>query len=116
MQGGWGNVPVQSGAVPAASVPAARTACEELQTFLTNWPSWLFGRGDIASGGQGDESPLVFNDKSLKAELTHHFNYNRGGRGGPGGRGAGGPPTAAKILLNCRAFNPSGGGKPGVPQ
>jgi hypothetical protein len=108
----WRKLPVPGASDPAATVAAARTACEELQTFLTNWPGWLFGRGDQAAGGQGDESPLVFNDKSLKAELTHHFNYNRGGRGGTGGRGATGPPPPAKIFLNVASLNPSAGGKP----
>ena len=69
----WRKLPVPSASDPAATVAAARTACEELQNFLTNWPSWLFGRGDMAVGGQGDESPLVFNDKSLKAEADASF-------------------------------------------
>ena len=82
----WRKLPAPAGGDHAAAVAAARTGCEELQKFLTTWPSWLFGRGDMAAGGAGDESPLVFNDTSLKAEATHHFNFNRGGRGG-GGRG-----------------------------
>ena len=55
----------------AASLAAARTACDELQKYITTWPGWLFARGDVAVGGAGDESPLIITDKSLT------------GRGGP---------------------------------
>ena len=58
--------------------------------------------GRHGGGRAGDESPLVFNDKSLKAEPTHHFNYNRGGRGGPGGRGARRAAAAREDLPQCR--------------
>ena len=71
--------------------PPREPAAKSIQKFLTTWPSWLFGRGDVAAGGAGDESPLVFNDKSLKAEAAHHFIFNRFGRGG-GGAGRGAPP------------------------
>ena len=60
---------------------AARTrTARRLQKYLTTWPVWLFARGDVAAGGAGDESPLIINDKSLKAEPLHHFTFNRGGR------------------------------------
>jgi hypothetical protein len=108
----WRKLPAPNGADPAA-IAAARTGCEELQKFLTTWPSWLFGRGDVAAGGAGDESPLVFNDTSLKAEASHRFNFNRFGRGG-GGAGRGGPPTTgpAKLFLNVASLNPGASGKP----
>jgi Protein of unknown function (DUF1592)/Protein of unknown function (DUF1588)/Protein of unknown function (DUF1585)/Protein of unknown function (DUF1587)/Protein of unknown function (DUF1595) len=106
----WHKLPVPGAGDPAATVAAARTGCEELQKSVTNWPGWLFGRGDQAAGGQGDESPLVFSDKSLGAEPVHHFNYNRGGRG-PGGRAAA-PAGPAKIYLNVASLNPSATGKP----
>ena len=86
------------------------TACTDLQKFVTSWPSWLFARGDEAVGGAGDESPLVFNDASLKVDAKHHFAYVRGGRGG-GGRGAP-PPGPAKVFLNVVAVNPAATGKP----
>ena len=70
-----------------ASTAAAHAACDELQKFITSWPSWLFARGDAAYGGAGDESPLIINEKSLKVEGTHHFTFLRGGRA-PTGRGA----------------------------
>ena len=109
----WRKLPAPGGGDHAATVAAARTGCEELQKFLTTWPSWLFGRGDVAAGGAGDESPLVFNDTSLKAEATHHFNFNRPGRGG-GGAGRGGPPQTGptKLFLNVASLNPSAPGKP----
>jgi mono/diheme cytochrome c family protein len=92
-----------------ASAAAARAACEEIQKFLTTWPSWLFARGDVAAGGAGDESPLMFNDVSLKVETKHHFTFNRGGRGG--GRMAA-TPGPAKFYLNVVPVNPHATGKP----
>src|SRR3954468_3684604 len=97
---------------PSAGDAAARAACTELQKFVTGWPSWLFARGDKAVGGAGDESPLIFNDASLKGGSKHQFAYIRGGRGG-GGRGA--PPAGpAKVFLNVVAVNPAAKGKPVV--
>src|SRR4051794_24750646 len=97
---------------PGADDKAVRAACTDLQKFVTGWPSWLFARGDVAVGGAGDESPLVFTDQSLKVEDKHKFTYIRGGRGG-GGRGA--PPTGpAKVFLNVVAVNPAAKGKPVV--
>ena len=91
-----------------ATVAAARTGCEELQKFLTTWPSWLFGRGDVAAGGAGDESPLVFNDTSLKAEATHHFNFNRGDAAAVAPAAAVRPDRARQGLPQRRvAVNPS---------
>jgi hypothetical protein len=90
----------------------ARKACADLQGFVVGWPSWFFARGDLAVGGAGDESPLVFSDQSLRVVEKHRFNFVRGGRGG-GGRGA--PPTGpAKVFLNVAAVNPAAKGKPVV--
>ena len=50
-----------------ASEATAHAQCKELQDFETSWSGWFFGRGDEAFGGAGDESPLIFNDKSQKA-------------------------------------------------
>jgi mono/diheme cytochrome c family protein len=102
------------------SVAAARAACEELQKYITNWPGWLFARGDAAYGGAGDESPLIISEKSLKVEGTHHFLFNRGGRGAPPGRGAAGgrgtpaAPSVGRIYLFASPVNPSAKGKPVV--
>ena len=93
-----------------ASTEAARAACDELQKYITTWPGWLFARGDQAYGGAGDESPLIISEKSLKVEGTHHFLFNRGGRGG--GRGAQAAP--GKIYLNVASVNPAAKGKPVV--
>jgi mono/diheme cytochrome c family protein len=87
-----------------ASLAAGRAACDELQKFLTGWPGWLFGRGDKAYGGAGDESPLIINEKSLKVEGSHHFSFTRAG-------GRGGQP-ATKLYLNVVAVNPAAKGKP----
>jgi Protein of unknown function (DUF1592)/Protein of unknown function (DUF1588)/Protein of unknown function (DUF1587)/Protein of unknown function (DUF1595)/Protein of unknown function (DUF1585)/Cytochrome C oxidase, cbb3-type, subunit III len=90
----------------------ARAGCAEIETFLTTWPSWLFARGDKAVGGAGDESPLLFTDEALKAELSHHFTYNIGGRLNGKGRAANAGP--AKVYLNVAAVSPDVTGKPVV--
>ena len=61
-----------------ASIEKARTGCDALYKSLTTWPSWFFARGDLAAGGAGDESPLVFDDTTLNAEPAHHYTYALG--------------------------------------
>ena len=84
---------------PKTSEAEARKAAEELEKFTTLWPSWLFARGDEASGGAGDESPLIFNDTSLRADLSHHFAYNAIQRGGGRGR-AMTPGSTVGVYMN----------------
>jgi hypothetical protein len=102
----------------AAGMADARKKCDELQNYLTSWPSWLFARGDAAFGGAGDESPLIITEKSLKVEAAHHFVYNRINRVPGGGRGqapASAPPaapTAVKFYLFAAPVNPQAKGKP----
>ena len=86
-----------------ASEALARKECKDLQDFETSWASWFFGRGDAAFGGQGDESPLIFNDKSLKADPEHHFSFAHRGIPGRGATAATGP---TKIYLNVANVNP----------
>lgn len=97
-----------------ASETAARAGCEALQKFVTGWPSWLFSRGDAAFGGQGDESPLIINDKTLTTQSKHHFVFNHGLRLGAAGRGRGETTGPAKVYLNVTAVNPTATGKPVV--
>lgn len=85
----WATLPPPT-ADRAASIEQARTACAEIQQSLTTWPSWFFARGDLAAGGAGDESPLVFDDTTLGVSPGHQFTYRVGVRGG---RGRGGPST-----------------------
>ncbi len=66
-------------AIPRLRKQRRGPVARNLEKFVTSWPSWLFARGDKAVGGAGDESPLVFTDAALKAELSHHFIYNIGG-------------------------------------
>ena len=84
----WRKLPAPSSDGKEAS---ARAQCDDIQKFLTTWPSWLFARGDIASGGAGDESPLIINDATLKGEPSHHFNYVMGRK--PGAR----PPPLRQL-------------------
>ncbi len=58
---GWMKIPAPASDV-AASIAKARAECDVLYKALTTWPSWFFARGDLAAGGAGDESPLVFDD------------------------------------------------------
>ena len=93
----WGKLPAPTADIPA-SIAKGRAGCEEIQKFLTTWPSWFFARGDLAAGGAGDESPLAFNDETLKVDPARKFSYAIGVRGG---RGRGGPSTAGpqKVYL-----------------
>jgi hypothetical protein len=111
----WRKLPAP-GPDAKAVVAAVRSGCEDIQKYLTTWPSWLFARGDVAAGGAGDESPLVINDASLRVQATHRFAFARGGRGGGGGgAGRGAPPAGpAKVYLNVAAVNPDAKGKPVV--
>jgi len=61
----------------------------------------VFHRGLAAAGGAGDESPLIFDDTSLKVETTTNFSQvliggpGRFERGGAGGRAA--APAAREL-------------------
>jgi hypothetical protein len=109
---GWKKLPAPTSDA-AASIAKARAGCDELYKTLTTWPSWFFARGDLAAGGAGDESPLVFDDTTLKAEPTHHYTYALGPRAG---RGRGSPAAAVagptKVYLTFTSVNPSPGVTP----
>ena len=75
--GAWKQLP-GPGADLDASRAATRTACDEIVKTLVTWPSWLFARGDLAAGGAGDESPLVFDDTTLTATASHSFSHHIG--------------------------------------
>ncbi|MDQ3348286.1 MAG: DUF1592 domain-containing protein [Acidobacteriota bacterium] len=111
---GWMSLPAPTSDV-SASRAAARAGCDELYKALTTWPSWFFARGDLAAGGAGDESPLVFDDTSLKAESSHRYAYALGARTGRG-RGAPAPstPGPAKVYLTVTDVNPGSSALPAV--
>ena len=106
---GWMKLPPPTSDIKA-SIARARAGCDDLYKALTTWPSWFFARGDLAAGGAGDESPLTFDDKTLKAEPSHHYSYPVGMRGGR----RGGPPTpgATKVFLTFADVNPRPGTTP----
>ena len=108
---GWKKLPAPTSDIKA-SIAKARAGCDELYKALTTWPSWFFARGDLAAGGAGDESPLTFDDKTLKAEPTHHYTYPLGARGGR----RGGPPAVGptKVFLTFADVNPGTGTTPVV--
>jgi len=103
----WHKLSAPTGDIKASEA-LARTETTELQNFETSWAGWFFGRGDAAFGGAGDESPLIFNDKSLKADPEHHFSFAHRGVGGRGAPGASGP---TKIYLNVASVNPAAKGQ-----
>jgi hypothetical protein len=110
----WQKLPAPT-ADREASLAAARAGCDGLYKALTTWPSWFFARGDLAAGGAGDESPLLFDDTTLKVSPTHRFTYGLGGGGGRGRRGAApGPATPATVFLTFANVNPSVGVSPVV--
>src|SRR4030095_1610543 len=88
----------------------------KLAKHLTTWPSWFFGRGDLAAGGAGGESPLVFDDKTLAVEATHSFTYPLGFRFVRGPRPASSAPSTGpfKVALNFSYRNPNPSAKPVV--
>ena len=70
----WRKLPAPTSDVQA-SVARARAECDAIVKALVVWPSWLFARGDLAAGGAGDESPLVFDDETLAAVPKHAYAY-----------------------------------------
>lgn len=88
--------------LPAPGAGDIRKACEELQRYSVTWPSWLFARGDVAAGGAGDERPLEFTDRTLKANNKAKFTFLRGlrDRNVPNG-------GTASIYLNAVLANPA---------
>ena len=106
----WNALSTPTSDVPA-SLSKARAGCEEIQTFLTTWPSWFFARGDLAAGGAGDESPLAFDDETLKAAPTHGFTYGVGIRGGRG-RGGVSSPGRQDVHILFTDVAPGASAKP----
>jgi mono/diheme cytochrome c family protein len=108
----WRKLPGPSSDLKASET-AARANCDEIQKFLTGWPGWLFARGDVASGGQGDESPLIISDATLAGEPVHHFNYPLGFRR-PGGatERAAAPTGPLKVFMKVNAVDPNAAAKP----
>ncbi|MBL9187203.1 MAG: DUF1592 domain-containing protein [Opitutaceae bacterium] len=100
----------------AAAIAQARAGADDLAKHLTTWPSWFFGRGDVAAGGAGDESPLVFDDQSLAVEIKHAYAYPLGLRFGRGGRGPAAPAPNApvKVFLHLANINPLASARPVV--
>ena len=106
----WRRLPAPAADIPA-SIAAARAGCDELQGFLTTWPSWFFARGDLAAGGAGDESPLAFDDETLTAHPVHRFAYPVGLRG-PGGRGGASTPGRHEVHVLFNDIAPGASTRP----
>ena len=108
----WTKLPAPTSDIQA-SLAKGRAGCDEIQKYLTTWPSWFFARGDLAAGGAGDESPLEFDDATLKVEPTRHFTFGVGNRGG---RGRGGPSTPGpqKVYLLFNDVAPGASATPVV--
>ena len=106
VQARFQKLPTPSGADSKTAIAAARSGCQEMEKYVTTWPSWLFSRGDVAAGGAGDESPLILNEQALRVEPTHRFSYNTAGRGG-GGRGRGPVNGPTRVFVNVASVNPN---------
>ena len=106
----WRKIPAPTSDRKATEA-VARKGSEDVERFVATWPSWLFARGDKAVGGAGDESPLVFTDAALNAELTHHFTYLIPG---PKARGNKNPTGIAHVYLNVSAVDPDPSKRPVV--
>ncbi len=104
MAGRWRKLPAP-GADPEKTARTVRATCDDIQQFLVTWPSWLFARGDLAAGGAGDESPLEFSDRTLKASAKHRFTFVRAGRIG-GGRISPPPPGPVTVYFNLTPVHP----------
>jgi hypothetical protein len=109
---GWNRLPAPTSDANA-SIAKARAGCDDLYKALTTWPSWFFARGDLAAGGAGDESPLTFDDTSLKAAPTHHYIYPLGNRPARG-RGPAVVPGPVKVFLTYADVNPASEASPVV--
>jgi mono/diheme cytochrome c family protein len=109
----WKALPAPTSDV-AASLEAARAATDDLSEYLTTWPSWFFARGDLAAGGAGDESPLAFNDETLRVMAQREFTYQLGPRAARGRGAAPAPAGPTKIHLLFSSLNPTPGVKPVV--
>lgn len=116
----WQALPKPT-ADPAAAVAQARAGCETIYRQLTTWPSWFFARGDLAAGGQGDESPIEFNDASLMTAPAHHYLYRLGAPTFPPAPAGVKPvlflptvPGSWKLHLSFDDVNPQPGVKPVV--
>jgi len=107
---GWKKLPVPAKDATAA-MEKARAECDALSKALTTWPSWFFARGDLAAGGAGDESPLVFDDTTLNAATTRAYTYPMGSRAGRG-RGPAPAPGPTTVYLTFASLNPAPGVAP----
>lgn len=67
----WRNLPEPDG----QNAKAVLAECEELQKFVINFPRWLFGAGELAMGGAGDERALVITDASIQVKPREKMNF-----------------------------------------
>lgn len=111
----WKKLPAPNGDA-GGSIARARSGCDELYKTVTTWASWFFARGDLAAGGAGDESPLSFDDATLRvvAARPYTFALGGGGRGGGRGRGAPAPTGPPAVHISMTSVNQSAGVTPVV--
>ncbi|MBI1353932.1 MAG: DUF1592 domain-containing protein [Acidobacteria bacterium] len=66
----WKDLPA-----PGADADAVMAKCTEIQGFVISWPRWLFGAGELAAGGAGDERALVITDAAVVAKRSEELNF-----------------------------------------
>jgi hypothetical protein len=62
----WKSLPAPTGKNQADLVAAS----SEVRKYLVNWTRSLFGAGELAEGGQGDERALVITDDAIQAKTV----------------------------------------------
>jgi mono/diheme cytochrome c family protein len=105
----WRKLPA-----PAQAASNVRTECEALVKDLVAWPSWLFARGDLAAGGAGDESPLVFDDTTLMAAPSHTYNFGLNRRFSQNGPYLVPGPWTVHLAVDALHRTPASAGTPAV--
>lgn len=79
-----------------------RAQCDEIQRFVVGWPRWLFGAGEEAEGGRGDERALVLTDASVTVTATQRLRFAWRNR----------REKTARLYLSAASLNPNSARKP----
>lgn len=83
--------------------------CDELQEFVTLWPRWLFGAGDAAEGGLGDERSFDLTDASLAVKSRQPMRFFVRGR-----RQRGSASGKVELHFTVTSVNPESKDRPVV--
>jgi mono/diheme cytochrome c family protein len=93
----WRAIPAPTG----SEMAAARKACTELQTFVIDWPRWLFAAGPMESA-VGDDRVFLLTDETLKANTKDTLRLLLRGRG----------QKTVRVYLSVPSMNPGAASRP----